>query len=292
MQEVLARVDGQLRRRLLPDPDAQVIPGLRWGRHDHALTPAYWCATAWMVGQPLPASYRLGQSLREEVAACLLGGFGIPAEVGLAAFERVRAVLRSAPRGRALPLGVMEEALQEPLQVQGRSVRYRFARQKARYVTAAVYEVDLLDEQALADVELRDRLTAIPGVGMKTASWVVRNWRSSDRVAILDVHLIRACQAMGVFSATEQPSRHYRVMERKFIRFCEGIGVGPAQMDAVMWGAMRNIPAPLLRDLLDPASAASNIRPAETRRTPCREAVEAGETTEGAAAEARTRIPA
>ena len=50
-------------------------------------------------------------------------------------------------------------------------------------------------------VMLRDALTAIPGVGLKTASWAVRNHRASDSVAVLDVHIVRACEHLGVFPA-------------------------------------------------------------------------------------------
>ncbi|WP_198137890.1 hypothetical protein [Verminephrobacter eiseniae] len=36
-----------------------------------------------------PAGYKLGRTLAQEVAACLLGGHGIPAPVGLAAYKRL-----------------------------------------------------------------------------------------------------------------------------------------------------------------------------------------------------------
>ena len=41
-----------------------------------------------------------GANLREELAACMLCGYGIPSEVGLAAFYglRARGVLRAIPR--------------------------------------------------------------------------------------------------------------------------------------------------------------------------------------------------
>jgi hypothetical protein len=65
--------------------------------------------------------YSIGRSLREEVAACLLGGHGMKAEIGVAAFRRLQ--------DRGLLTGVSDEreielALMEPFVIQGRSVRY------------------------------------------------------------------------------------------------------------------------------------------------------------------------
>lgn len=35
-------------------------------------------------------SYKLRENILEEVAACILGGYGIPAEMGLVAFDRLK----------------------------------------------------------------------------------------------------------------------------------------------------------------------------------------------------------
>jgi len=40
-----------------------------------------------------PGRHRIGADLAEEVAACLLGGYGLPHHVGLAAFEAVDLVV-------------------------------------------------------------------------------------------------------------------------------------------------------------------------------------------------------
>src|SRR4051812_7992011 len=90
MQQVLDLRHHELRTLTLPPARTHVMPGIRWGRFDEFFTPAFWAARAWQFEPDRsfePA--RLGNSLREELAACLLGGFGIPAEVGLAAYERI-----------------------------------------------------------------------------------------------------------------------------------------------------------------------------------------------------------
>jgi endonuclease III len=49
---------------------------------------------------------------------------------------------------------------------------------------------------------MRQLLLSIEGIGPKTASWIVRNVMGSDDVAIIDIHILRACTGMGVFLRT------------------------------------------------------------------------------------------
>ena len=124
------------RELVLPSPEQFVLPSVPWGRFDEVFSPAFWAGQAWLHA---PArrfeGYRLGASLREEVAACLLGGYGMPAEVALAAFHHLRSVglLDGDPSAASL-----EHALSRPLTIRGRTVRYRFARQKAHYLAESL----------------------------------------------------------------------------------------------------------------------------------------------------------
>src|ERR1044072_5804200 len=90
-QKIEVIVDGKVKRLFLPDYDEQVLPGVKWGHHYAIFTPAFWTTVAWLdeVDEEYSA-FRIGKTLEEEVAACLLGGYGIPAEIGLAAFYHVR----------------------------------------------------------------------------------------------------------------------------------------------------------------------------------------------------------
>jgi hypothetical protein len=90
-QTVIALRRGEVESLHLPSAASEVIPGVYWGRFDEFFTPAFWVARAWIDGDASPfVDYALGQSLREEVIACLLGGHGMPAELGIAAFHRLR----------------------------------------------------------------------------------------------------------------------------------------------------------------------------------------------------------
>lgn len=235
----------------LPDPDLPVMPGVRWGRYDALFTPAYWRCQTWLSGLIGcgAVTYALGRTLAEEVAACLLGGHGIPAEVGLAAFERLRSLGLLSSDGPAPTHRALVAALGAPLSVSGRTVRYRFVEQKSRYLSEALPrlpDAPLPPSEGSrptlahsAHRQLRDWLCTLPGVGPKTASWVTRNWLGSDAVAIIDVHLYRACVLARVFRGTEVVARDYLALESRFLDFAIAIGASAALLDAVMWRDMR-----------------------------------------------------
>ena len=136
MQKMYAVVEGAICHVLLPTPDSQLLGGIRWGSFDELLTPAYWKGQAWQHERlGTYDDFRLGRSLTEELAACLLGGYGMPAELGLAAYRRVRdrGLLATVPA-----ITEVESALSEPFMTpQGPKRHYRFPRQKARYLAAS-----------------------------------------------------------------------------------------------------------------------------------------------------------
>ena len=253
IQTVYARSEAGYVVRNLPSADQRLdINGLVWGFAEEIGSPAYWAAQAWMWEVEAPTHYKLGRSLEEELIACLLGGYGIPAEVGLAAYERLRAVNAENPC-RLLDEDAVLELLADPLDLNGRLVRYRFAKQKSAYLAGSMRALRSLDREA-PDRDLRDALTALPGVGPKTASWVVRNWRDSDCVSILDIHILRAGRMLQIFPEGKSVERHYLELEAAFLDFAEAISVKASILDSVMWMNMRQIPAAILRRLADPSA--------------------------------------
>lgn len=225
----------------LPSPAHEVIPGVAWGRVEAFPSPAYWAYQVYarrILGHTV--NYKLGTTLKEEVGACLLGGHGIPASVGLAAFRHVKqkgAFLDEPPTEP-----VLLEWLREPLAVEGRQVRYRFAVQKARYLSAALSRLALEEPPLASGKALRNWLLASPGIGPKTASWVARNWLDADDVAILDIHVLRAGLLGGFFSKGLTVERHYLALEEQFLRLSQGLGVRASELDALIWLEMSQSP--------------------------------------------------
>lgn len=203
-----------------------------WGHEGLVGTTAFWAdqARTRYVG----VSLRLGRDLVEEIAACILGGFGMPAEVGLAAFERLRqeGALRQPEQKR------IETLLREPLSLPGgQTARYRFPRQRAQRVCAALRFVQGASWPHDGR-QLRDWLLRVPGVGPKTAGWIARNHTGCQDVAIIDVHLRRAGVAAGFFSPTWQVSRDYERFEATFLAVAQLARVNAAELDACIWGTL------------------------------------------------------
>ena len=186
-----------------------------------------------------PETYALGDTLAEEVTACLLGGHGIPADIGLAAFRVIRdsGLLDCEPDADAL-----ETVLSVPLQISGRDrpVRYRFARQRAQRISASLRVLGATTPPA-DPLQLRSWLLELPGIGPKTASWIVRNRTACDEVAIIDIHVHRAGLSAGFFCPSWRLPRDYFLFETAFCRVAALGHVSAAALDACVWDQMQRL---------------------------------------------------
>jgi N-glycosylase/DNA lyase len=243
----------------LPDAETEILREVYWGDPCALFTPAYWYTQYLMCDHSAaPNRHRIGHSFAEEVVACLLGGHGIPAEVGNAAFTRLKQ--NGLIQELCDDTDAIEKALYDPLQIGDRLIRYRFWRRKAKYLVSAfrlLRSEDLPFEKA---VELRNKLLTWPGIGPKTASWIVRNWLNSDAVAILDIHVVRAGMLMNLYRHDEQVEKHYLQMEEKFLLLAAKLRVPTSDLDALIWSRMRTTPR-LVARLLDDLRLGSGIVP-------------------------------
>lgn len=234
MQRACVMLDSMTINVELPPAEAEVIPGVPWGAVEAFPTPAYWAYQ--VMARRIEArsiQYKLGKTLREEVGACLLGGHGIPASIGLLAYHHLKA--KGAFEAEPPEEKVLFQWLSEPMSHEGRLVRYRFAGQKARYLAAAMRKLAQEPSPEQSGRALRDWLTAIPGIGYKTASWVARNWLDADDVAILDIHILRAGVLAGFLDQELTVERDYLALEAQFLKFSFGLGVRASELDAVIW---------------------------------------------------------
>lgn len=241
MQEAFVSAGAMMVRVELPPADSEVVPGVPWGAVEAFPTPAYWAyqVLARRV-ESQTIRYRLGATLREEVAACLLGGHGIPARIGVEAFEHLKA--KRAFVSKAPSEDKLRAWLSEPLLVDGRKVHYRFASQKAKYLAATLKQLRENEVRGLCGRDLRNHLVQLPGVGHKTASWIARNWLDADDVAILDIHILRAGVIAGFLDSELSVERHYLKLEEQFLSFSRGLGVRASELDAVIWLEMMSAP--------------------------------------------------
>lgn len=218
--------------------DCALCVPVEWGEEWEVGSAAFWVGVA---RAEQARSFALGRTLREEVVVCMLGGWRVAGPVGVAAFEALRrsGVLDgSAPSEEAV-----ETALSEVLTSDGRVLgRYPFPAQRGRRIAAALaaFDADGLG-WLLPDGDhrsLRDRLCGLPGVGPKTASWVVRNHLACDDVAIIDVHVQRAGLSAGLFCPSWRLPRDYGLFETAFGRWASRGGVRASVLDTAVWAAL------------------------------------------------------
>lgn len=234
MQQSYVLVDDKSHLIELPNPEEEVLPGVPWGRVEAIGSPAQWVYL--VEARKLEGGIiksRLGDSLKEEVAACLLGGHGIPAQVGVAAFEMLKA--KGAFASKSITQDKLLEWLSNPLMINGREVKYRFANQKSKYLYHALHILDTQSPPLTSGRALRDWLLQIKGVGLKTASWVARNWLNANDVAILDIHILRAGILSGFYSPGLNVEKDYLELEAKFLEFSEAINIPASELDAEIW---------------------------------------------------------
>lgn len=242
MQQVWVGFGETARLLSLPPADEEMMPGVSWGCASAPFSPAYWAARCAWPAETMPTFVTRDGSLTEELGFCLLGGFGIRYEVNALAFERLR---DNDVFDLFKPCSheTIVELLEEPLELNGRPIRYRFPYQRAHRISAMRSKLREDDLLILPPADLRNALQSFDGVGPKTASWVVRNLFGSDEVAILDVHIIRVCQAAGIFPQQISLPRDYAALEERFLFFAEKAGVRSSLLDAVMWAEARALPA-------------------------------------------------
>lgn len=226
----------------LPGPDESVIPGVLWGKPEWVPSAAFWATMASLADEERDGYVHREVPLAEAVGFCLLGGYGITAELNQAAHDHLRECKAYEWGAIAAEASErIEELLREPLNVGGKSARYRFPRQRAHRLVNALRALREDPPPIGDDYAFRSHLMRINGIGPKTGSWIARNWLGSGKVAILDIHVVRAGKIIGLFSAKDRLPRDYLAMERRFLRFAEAIGACPSLLDAIIWRTMREI---------------------------------------------------
>jgi len=222
-----------------PEENTEVLPGVTWGDVNGFPTPAYWAYR--VIERRLekkPIQYKQGRSLLEEVGACILGGHGIPASMGKAAYEHLKS--KDVFSGKPHKETQLYKWLSEPIDHLGKPAKYRFSKQKAKYLYSALEELNTNTPPLSTGKELRNWLLRIKGIGPKTASWIARNWLEADDVAILDIHIYRAGLLARFFSPELTVEKNYFELEESFLSLASALGVSASELDAVMWYEMQN----------------------------------------------------
>ena len=214
---------------------SKLLSDIDWENAGRRFTKSYW-EVQYYLSDLSCCGYKLGSNLREEVVACLLGGYGFKAELGLLAFHRIKNMRLIRKNAR---LEEIEKAISTPFRWNGKEVYYRFSRQKSKYIYWFLQRQDVDELEKLCGSSLRNKLLTIKGIGPKTASWITRNYGNCEDVAIVDIHIYRAGRLAGFINPKWDMRKDYYKIEESFLDFCHSINALPSRMDSIMWNQMK-----------------------------------------------------
>lgn len=182
--------------------------------------------------------------IERELLFCLLGGFGVSFAHNRSAAEVIGRLDPFAPeRSDGELLDLLEREFSKPQFEPHRSDsslrRYRYGVRRAATIVAARRWLAAhrpLDQLLwpLASRERREFLCDCPGVGPKTASWLLRNTGLGRDLAIIDVHVLRALVDAGRVGEVKLP-RDYDHVEHAFLEWCSELDAPPAAFDLFVW---------------------------------------------------------
>jgi N-glycosylase/DNA lyase len=189
-------------------------------------------------------------ALRKELVFCVLGGHGVTFELASSATKVVTAL---RPFDPAWTIGRLRGTIRrelskpqfEPRRRDGSLRRYRYPTRKAHLIADAVAWVNaeggLRRGLAAHGTESARRawLCECPGVGMKTASWLLRNSGWAKNLAILDVHVMRAMAEADIIQGAVLPG-DYEAVEMAYLSWADRLGACPAALDLFLWDVERN----------------------------------------------------
>jgi N-glycosylase/DNA lyase len=184
-------------------------------------------------------------AVRRELVFCVLGGHAVSFELALSATD---AVMGLAPFHESwaesqLKQRVVDELSTpqfEPRHKDGELRRHRFPIRKANLLIQARSWVLAQGEltqclAAIADEDSRRKwLCECPGLGLKSASWLLRTTGLAANLAVLDVHVLRAMAEHSEFECVRLP-RDYTRLEQRFRDWCVELGTTVAALDLFLW---------------------------------------------------------
>ena len=135
--------------------------------------------------------------------------------------------------------GVLREKLEK-----ARTGNYGKLEKGFTYIAERVWKLDTITV---------DQLEKIPGIGPKSSRFFLLWTRPDERVAALDVHVLRWMSEQGYDVPRSTPSgKKYAWIEKQFIAEADKRGVKPRDLDFAIWavGANHREKTPEMEDLI------------------------------------------
>lgn len=193
--------------------------------------------------------------LLEEFFFVILGGFGINYELnksGLNVIKRKGLIeshfYRDDTFKKTMNLLRKEFSTNqfEPMTKNKELRKYRFIERKSILVASAgnwllkECEWELSKWLSVNGKSSRDKLCECPGIGMKSASWFLRNIGYNYGYAVLDIHILRFMSRIGLDIPSKITKEVYIDLEETLRDICRQIDVKLGEMDYLLWMLGRN----------------------------------------------------
>ncbi|BFH60492.1 8-oxoguanine DNA glycosylase [Paenibacillus azoreducens] len=197
------------------------------------------------------------EQVLDEFFFVLLGGFGISYELNLSGLQilKKQGIFNHKHYQEQKRLNLIEEKIREQFSIKqfspttsnGESRKYRYIESKPRTISKAGYwlwkscEWGLYDKlENMNTIQSRIWLCSCPGIGMKSASWLLRNTGFSEDCAVFDVHIIRFLGYLGFSTPEPLTKKMYLNLEDTLRTVCNNVGVSLGKMDYLLWLLSRN----------------------------------------------------
>lgn len=133
-----------------------------------------------------------------------------------------------------------------------RGIHYPYPKSKARFISQTFYEVYInqvttikaLLKDCTNEFEVRDMLVKFcMGIGPKQASLFLRNIGYTERLAILDTHVIQYMKVQDLYQGIKIPINitQYKNYEKTLLSYADSMNRSLAKLDIAIWIVMRVI---------------------------------------------------
>lgn len=216
-----------------------------------------WDVYGCSIEQEYGSLQKTKEQVLDEFFFVLLGGFGISYELNLSGLQILKQqdLFNETFYQEKNTLNIIEEKIRgqfskkqfSPATSNGQLRKYRYIETKPKTISNACYwlwencEWELHEKlQTLNSCESRMWLCNCPGIGMKSASWLLRNTGFSEDCAVFDVHIIRFLSYLGFPTHEPLTEKIYLKLEDGLRKVCSSIGVSLGKMDYLLWLLSRN----------------------------------------------------
>jgi N-glycosylase/DNA lyase len=187
-----------------------------------------------------------GEELWRQLVFCILSS-----QVRIAAATKATSSVVSELRFFAKNLTSTEVYERTKKILSREDVRYRFPEKRSRHIAHSWFAFAQINGQLYeyldafkSETKAREAVTSLfPGLGLKQASMFLRDIGYSQKLCIIDTHMLWYCSCMGQSYRLPITNKRYAEIETFLVEQSDEFGVCPNVFDAAVWVAVTTLKA-------------------------------------------------